>query len=59
MNIFLILPTQLFQNIDLLKKYDIIYLLEEQYYINKKFHKQKLLLFISSMQYYYDYHYAD
>jgi deoxyribodipyrimidine photolyase-related protein len=55
MNIFLILPTQLFQNIDLLKKYDIIYLLEEQYYINKKFHKQKLLLFISSMQYYYDY----
>ena len=55
MNIFLILPTQLFQNIKILKKYDIIYLIEDSYYINKKFHKQKLLLFISSMQYYYDY----
>ena len=55
MKIFLILPTQLFQNIKLLKKYDLIYLLEESYYINSNFHKQKLLLHISSMNYYYDY----
>ena len=31
------------------------YLLEESYYINSNFHKQKLLLHISSMNYYYDY----
>jgi deoxyribodipyrimidine photolyase-related protein len=54
-NIFIILPTQLFDNIDLLKKYDKIFLIEEPYYINTYYHKQKLLLHISSMYYYYDY----
>ena len=55
MNIFLILPTQLFQNIKILQKYDIVYLIEDSYYINNNFHKQKILLLISSMYYYYDY----
>lgn len=55
MNIFLILPTQLFKDIDHLKNYDIVYLLEEEYYINPKYHKQKLLLHMSSMSYYFDY----
>lgn len=55
MNIFLILPTQLFKNINILKKYDIIYLVEESYYINPKYHKQKLILHIASLHYYYDY----
>lgn len=55
MNIFLILPTQLFKDIKILKNYDLIYLIEEPYYLNSNFHKQKLLLHISSMNYYYDY----
>lgn len=55
MKVFLILPTQLFKDIKILKKYDIIYLIEDPYYLNPKFHKQKLLLHISSLNYYYDY----
>jgi len=55
MNIFIILPTQLFKDIKILKDYDIIYLIEESYYLNPKFHKLKLLLHISSLDYYYDY----
>jgi deoxyribodipyrimidine photolyase-related protein len=58
MKIFLILPTQLFKDIKILKhkkNYDIIYLLEDPYYLNPTFHKQKLLLHISSLNYYYDY----
>lgn len=54
-NIFLILPTQLFKDINILKDYDKILLLEESYYINPKYHKQKLLLHLSSMYYYFDY----
>lgn len=52
---FLILPTQLFKDIKILKEYDIIYLVEDSYYLNSKFHKQKLLLHVSSLNYYYDY----
>lgn len=55
MNIFLILPTQLFRDISILKKFDIIYLVEESFYINPNFHKQKLILHIASLQYYYEY----
>jgi deoxyribodipyrimidine photolyase-related protein len=55
MNIFLILPTQLFKDIKILKKYDLVYLIEEPYYINPNFHKQKLVLHIASLNYYYDY----
>ncbi len=54
-NIFLILPTQLFEDIKLLKNYDKVYLLEEEYYLNPNYHKQKLLLHLSLMYYYYDY----
>jgi deoxyribodipyrimidine photolyase-related protein len=52
---FLILPTQLFKDIKIVKEYDIIYLIEDRYYLNAKFHKQKLLLHVSSLNYYYDY----
>ena len=55
MKVFIILPTQLFKDIKILKKYDIVYLIEEPYYLNPTFHKQKLLLHISSLNYYYDY----
>ena len=58
MKIFLILPTQLFKDIKILKNkknYDIVYLVEDSYYLNPNFHKQKLLLHISSLNYYYDY----
>ena len=52
---FLILPTQLFKDIKILKEYNIIYLIEDRYYLNAKFHKQKLLLHVSSLNYYYNY----
>ena len=55
MSIFLLLPNQLVKDIKLLKTYDIVYLLEDSYYLNPKFHKQKLLLHLASMGYYYDY----
>jgi len=55
MNLFLILPTQIFQNINELKEYDKVYIIEEPYYINSKYHKQKLLLHLASLYYYYDY----
>jgi deoxyribodipyrimidine photolyase-related protein len=55
MNIFLILPTQLFKDIKILKNYEKVYLLEDDYYLNLTFHKQKLLLHVSSLRYYYDY----
>lgn len=45
MNLFFILPTQLFHNIDILNKMDKIYIIEEPFYFtSKKFHKQKLVL---------------
>ena len=44
MNIFLILPTQLFRDIKNLNGYDKIYILEEKYYINP------------NKSYYYIYH---
>lgn len=55
MNIFIILPTQLFKDIKILKNYDIIYLIEEPYYLNPNYHKQKLVLHIASLNYYYNY----
>jgi deoxyribodipyrimidine photolyase-related protein len=55
MKVFLILPTQLFKDVKHLHKYNMVYLLEEAIYINSKFHKQKLLLHIASMKYYYEY----
>jgi deoxyribodipyrimidine photolyase-related protein len=55
MNIFIILPTQLFERSDKLDKMDKIYLIEEPFYFtSKKFHKQKLILHRASMKYYYE-----
>lgn len=52
----LILPTQLFEYNEILNHVDTIYLIEEPYYFTKyKYHKQKLILHRSSMQYYKDY----
>ena len=55
MNIFIILPTQLFEYNKYLDKMDKIYIIEDEfYYKSKKFHKQKLILHRASMRYYYD-----
>jgi len=55
MKIFIILPTQLFEETINLKEIDMIYLIEDPFYFtSKKFHKQKLILHRSSMRYYYD-----
>ena len=55
MNIFIILPTQLFEYNDYLDKMDKIYIIEDEFYFtSKKFHKQKLILHRASMKYYYD-----
>ena len=55
MNIFIIYPTQLFENNDYLRKMDKIFIIEEPFYFtHKKFHKQKLLFHRASMKYYYD-----
>ena len=55
MKIFIILPTQLFEETINLKEMDMIYLIEDPFYFtSKKFHKQKLILHRSSMRYYYD-----
>ena len=57
MNIFIILPTQLFEfeYNKHLEKIEKIYIIEEPFYFtSKKFHKQKLILHRASMRYYYD-----
>ena len=55
MNIFIILPTQLFEYNEYLDKMDNIYIIEEPFYFtSKSFHKQKLILHRASMKYYYD-----
>ena len=52
----LIFPTQLFHNIDYLKSYDKIYLIEEpRYFTDFKFHKLKLAYHRATMKKYYDY----
>lgn len=54
--IFLLFPVHLFKNVDILKKYDEIILIEEQIYFTKyKFHKLKLCFHRASMKKYYDY----
>lgn len=55
MEIFIILPTQLFKNIKILKKYNKIIIFEDSFYLNSKYHKQKLILHISSLLYYVDF----
>lgn len=52
-SIFLLFPHQLFKDIELLKKADEVYLIEEFLFFNQyKFHKQKLVLHRASMKYY-------
>lgn len=52
--LFVILPTQLFESNAYLKHVDEIHLIEDPYYFQKNFHKQKLYLHITSMHYYYN-----
>ena len=55
MKIFIIYPTQLFENNPYLKEMDIIYIVEEPFYFtDKPFHKQKLVFHRASMKYYYN-----
>ena len=55
MNIYIILPTQLFELNTILDKMDKIYIIEDPFYFtSKKFHKQKLILHRASMKNYYD-----
>ena len=54
--IFLIFPHQLFQDIQLLKEYEVIYLIEEYLFFHQyRFHQQKLVLHRASMKYYQRY----
>ena len=55
MKIFIIYPTQLFENNPYLKEMDIIYIVEEPFYFtDKPFHKQKLVFHRATMKYYYN-----
>ena len=54
--IFLIFPTQLYNDVKILYEYKKIYLLEEpRYFTDFKFHKLKLAYHRASMKKYYDY----
>lgn len=54
--VFLLFPHQLFQNLDVLKNVDEVYLIEEYLFFRQyKFHKQKLALHRASMKYYEHY----
>jgi deoxyribodipyrimidine photolyase-related protein len=54
--IFLIFPTQLYKDIDILHDYKKIYLLEEpRYFTDFKFHKLKLAYHRATMKKYYDF----
>ena len=56
LKLFLLFPHQLFKEIDLLKQFDKIYLIEESLFFTQyKFHKQKLVLHRASMKYYENY----
>ena len=56
LKLFLLFPHQLFKEIDLLKQFDKIYLIEESLFFKQyKFHKQKLVLHRASMKYYENY----
>jgi deoxyribodipyrimidine photolyase-related protein len=55
MNIFVILPTQLFEKKYLHKKYNYIIWEHPHYFKSYKYNKKKILLHSASMRYYYDY----
>ncbi len=52
---FIILNTSICENIKILKEYNNIYLIEDPYFFNKNFHKQKLVFYRASLLFYYDY----
>ncbi len=53
MKIFILFPHQLYEDINLLRKYDLVYLIEELLFFKQyTFHKQKIRLHRSSMKYY-------
>lgn len=55
-SIFIIFPHQLFQHIEILKKADEVYLIEEILFFNQyKFHKQKIVFHRATMKYYEEY----
>ena len=55
-NIFFIFPIHLFQNINNLKKYDTLYLIEEpRYFTDFNFHKLKLAYHRATMKHYFDF----
>lgn len=55
MKAFLVFPHQLFKDTTQLKKYDAIFLIENNLFFNQyPFHKQKIILHRSSMKYYED-----
>jgi deoxyribodipyrimidine photolyase-related protein len=54
--IFLLFPHQLFKDIQRLKEYEYIYLIEEYLFFHQyRFHQQKLVLHRASMKYYQHY----
>jgi len=55
MKIFIILPTQLFEENKYLDDVDEIYIIEEPFYFSERpYHKQKIILHRASMKYYFD-----
>lgn len=54
-SIFIVLPHQLYEKNRHLRDVDTIYLVEDPYYFNSTFHKQKLCLHRATMQYYKEY----
>lgn len=55
MKVFIILNTQLFEDIDLLQDYDKIIIVRDEYYFKESYHLQKLVYYRASIEYYYDY----
>ena len=56
MKLFLLFPNQLFEDIELLKSYDRVYLIEEYLFFKQyRFHQLKIWLHRASMQYYADF----
>ncbi len=52
--VFVVLPTQLFEDVSYLVHFNV-YIVEDPFYLNKIYHKQKLYLHHSSMEHYYNY----
>jgi len=56
MKIFLLFPIHLYSNIDILKNYDMVYLIEDKrFFTDFKYHKLKIAYHRATMKYYYDF----